>query len=90
MSQLWALVWLKWTLMRNSLRSRRAAAGRLAALLGMLAGLAVSLFVAAGLGVGSYFLSSAAHARGADLAQARAGFVVLLFLFTIAFRPKRP
>src|SRR5689334_15938489 len=85
MSQLSALVWLKWTLMRNSLRSRKAAAGRVASLLGALAGLTLSLLVAAGLGLGSYFITSAAHARGADLEAARAGFVVLLFLFTVAF-----
>jgi hypothetical protein len=85
MSQLSALVWLKWTLTRNSLRSRRAVAGRVAAVLGVLAGLALSLLVAASLGVGAYFLSAQAHARGVDLTEARAGFVVLLFLFTIAF-----
>ncbi|HWW73845.1 MAG TPA: hypothetical protein VNZ44_00530 [Pyrinomonadaceae bacterium] len=85
MSQLRALVWLKWTLMRNSLRSRRAAAGRVASLLGTLAGLAVSLLVAAGVGVGSYFLSAQAHSRGVGVEEVRAGFVVLLFLFTVAF-----
>jgi ABC-2 type transport system permease protein len=85
MSQLSALVWLKWTLTRNSLRSRRAAAGRVASLIGALAGLTLSLLVAAGLGLGSYFITSAAHARGADSEGARAGFVVLLFLFTVAF-----
>ena len=85
MSQLSALVLLKWTLMRNSLRSRRAAAGRVASLLGALAGMAVSLFVAAALGLGSYFITSAAHAHGVDLDESRSGFVVLLFLFTVAF-----
>jgi hypothetical protein len=53
--------------------------------LGALAGLALSLFVAVSVGVGSYFLSSVAHSRGVDVAQARAGFVVLLFLFTVVF-----
>ena len=83
MSQLLALVWLKWALFRNSMRSRRAAAGHLAAALGALAGLALSLFVAAGVGAGAYLLS--AGGGGAVASQARAGFVVLLFVFTLAF-----
>lgn len=85
MSQLFALVWLKWTLMRNSLRSRRAVVGRLAAALGMLAGLALSLAVALGVGVGAYFISAHAGARAVDARQLQAGFAVLLFIFTIIF-----
>lgn len=86
MSQLFALVWLKWTLLRNSLRSRRAVAGRVAALLGLLAGLAVSLTLAAAVGVGAYLLSASVAGRppgeGRSMAAA---YVVLLFLFTLAF-----
>ena len=85
MGQLLALVWLKWALMRNSLRSRKALVGRLAAALGLLAGLALSLTVALALGAGAYFLSGEAGAPGADAAQLRAGFAVLLFVFTVAF-----
>jgi ABC-2 type transport system permease protein len=82
-----ALVWLKWTLFRNSMRSRRAVAGRVAAGLGMLAGLTLSLIVAVSIGIGAYFLSAhpPAGVEGAGELQARAGFVVLLFVFTIAF-----
>ncbi len=70
MSQLFALVWLKWTLVRNSLRSRRAVAGRVAAALGVLAGLGLSLAMAAGVGAGAYFLSAHALERG-GLGRAR-------------------
>jgi predicted permease len=86
MAQLFALVWLKWTLLRNSLRSRRAVAGRVAALLGLLAGLALSLTLAAAVGVGAYFL--AASAAGLPPGEGRskaAAYVLLLFLFTLAF-----
>ena len=85
MSQLLALFWLKWTLVRNSFRSRKAAAGRVASALGALAGLVLSLAAAAGVGAGAYMLS--ASTRGWDV-QARhlsAGFAVLLLLFTIFF-----
>jgi hypothetical protein len=58
MAQLAALVWLKWKLFRNSLRSRGAAAGRVASLVGTLAGLALSMVVATGVGAVAYFLSS--------------------------------
>ena len=57
MSQLRALVWLKWTLFRNALRSRRAAANRVATILGTLAALALSLVVAIGLGIFSFMLT---------------------------------
>jgi hypothetical protein len=87
MSQLFALVWLKWTLFRNSMRSRRAMVGSAAAAAGMLVGLGLSLVVAAGLGAGAYFLS--AHApesvEHAGELQERAGFIVMLFVFTLAF-----
>jgi hypothetical protein len=87
MSQLSALMWLKWTLFRNSMRSRRAVVGRAAAALGMLLGVGLSLLTAAGLGAGAYFLSAHAPegvARASEL-QERAAFVVMLFIFTIAF-----
>jgi hypothetical protein len=87
MSQLSALMWLKWTLFRNSMRSRRAVVGRAAAALGMLLGVGLSLLTAAGLGAGAYFLSAHAPegvARAGEL-QERAAFVVMLFIFTIAF-----
>lgn len=86
MSQLFALVWLKWTLLRNSLRSRRAVAGRVASLLGLLAGLALSLALAAGVGAGAYFLAaSVARLPPGEGRSKAAAYVVLLFLFTLAF-----
>ncbi|MDT5271169.1 MAG: type transport system permease protein [Acidobacteriota bacterium] len=83
MSQLFALVWLKWTLVRNSLRSRRAVAGRVAAALGVVAGLTLSCAAAFGVGVGAYFIS--AHAGRWDAQELSAAFAVLLFIFTTLF-----
>ena len=58
MSQLRTLLWLKWTLFRNSLRSTKAVVNRLASILGMLAALVFALLIAFGLGVVAYALSS--------------------------------
>ena len=86
MSQLYALIWLKWTLVRNSMRSRRAAAGRAASVLGALAALALSLMVAAGIGAGGYFLAAHSVERGGlGAREVGAGFAVLLFVFTMVF-----
>lgn len=81
MSQLLALVWLKWTLFRNSMRSRKAVVGRVAAALGMLAGLTLALFVAAGLGAAAYFFAL----PGPGGAGVREGFPFMLFIFTMMF-----
>jgi hypothetical protein len=85
MSQLFALIWLKWTLVRNSLRSRRAVAGRVAAALGVVAGLTLSVAAAVGVGAGAYFVSAHAGGGGVDARQLGAGFAVLLFVFTVMF-----
>ena len=58
MSQLLTLIWLKWSLFRNSLRSSKAVANRIATVFGMLAALALALLVALGLGIGAYLLTS--------------------------------
>ena len=58
MSQLGTLIWLKWRLLRNSLRSSKAVVNKLATVLGMLAALAFSLIVAVGLGAASYALTN--------------------------------
>jgi hypothetical protein len=55
-AQLGALVWLKWRLFINAMRSKRGAANRAASVLGTLAALALSLMIAAGLGAGAYFV----------------------------------
>jgi hypothetical protein len=57
-SQLSTLIWLKWTLFRNSLRSSKAVANRLATVLVMLAALALALLIAFGLGVAAYTLTA--------------------------------
>lgn len=58
MRQLHTLIWLKWTLFRNSLRSSKAVVNRIASVLGMLAALALALLIAVGLGVAAYALTS--------------------------------
>jgi ABC-2 type transport system permease protein len=85
MAQLWALVWLKWRLVRNSMRSRRAAVGSVASALGLVLGLALSLACALAVGAGAYFLSAHAGRGSVDAEQWRAGFIVLLFLFTVVY-----
>jgi len=58
MQQLRTLIWLKWTLFRNSLRSSKAIANRVATILAMLIALALALLIALGLGVAAYALTS--------------------------------
>jgi hypothetical protein len=58
LSQLFTLIWLKWSLFKNSLRSRKAALNRIATLLAMLAALALALLFALGLGVAAYVITS--------------------------------
>src|ERR1051325_5347849 len=57
MSQLLTLIWLKWRLLRNSLRSSKAVVNRVASILGMLVALVLSLIVALILGFAAYALS---------------------------------
>jgi hypothetical protein len=57
MSQLLTLIWLKWRLLRNSLRSSKAVVNKVASLLGMLLALAFSLGVSLVLGLVAYFIS---------------------------------
>ncbi|HEX8843834.1 MAG TPA: hypothetical protein VF791_04285, partial [Pyrinomonadaceae bacterium] len=54
MEQFGALIWLKWTLFRNAMRSRKAMLSRIASLLGTLAALAVALLIAVVLGATIY------------------------------------
>lgn len=58
MSQLLTLIWLKWSLFRNSLRSSKAIVNRVATLLAMLAALALALLIALGLGFAAYALTA--------------------------------
>jgi hypothetical protein len=58
MRQLATLIWLKWTLFRNSLRSSKAVVNRIATMLAMLIALGLALLIALGLGVAAYALTS--------------------------------
>jgi hypothetical protein len=81
MTQLGALIWLKWRLFRNSTRSRKAAFDRAAGLVGTVAALALALIFALGLGVMSWAATSprASGAIGGSGA-AREGGAFLLFI----------
>jgi hypothetical protein len=57
MSQFSTLIWLKWTLFKNSLRSTRAAVNRIASLFAMLLTSIFALILALGLGVSAYALT---------------------------------
>jgi hypothetical protein len=54
MNQLAALLWLKWTLFCNAMRSRKAVLSRVASILGTLAALVFALFLAVVLGLVVY------------------------------------
>ena len=56
LTHLGALVWLKWRLFVNAMRSRRGKANRVATILGTLGALALSLLIAAGFGMGTYLV----------------------------------
>src|SRR3989475_4769194 len=58
MSQLFTLIWLKWTLFRNTMRSRKAALNQIASILGTLVSLALALSIALGLGIAAYVITS--------------------------------
>ena len=57
MSQLLTLIWLKWRLLRNSLRSSKAVVNKVASLLGMLLAFAFSIALALILGIVAYVVS---------------------------------
>lgn len=57
MSQLLTLIWLKWRLLRNSIRSSKAVVNKAASILGTLLALMLSLAVALILGVAAYALT---------------------------------
>ncbi|MDT7605206.1 MAG: type transport system permease protein [Acidobacteriota bacterium] len=52
-----ALAWLKWRLFRNAMRSRRAALGSAASVLGTILAVGLALLFAAGIGVAAYGLT---------------------------------
>jgi hypothetical protein len=57
MSQLLTLIWLKWKLMRNSMRTSKAVVNKVSSVLGMLVALILALAVSITLGIVSYVLS---------------------------------
>src|SRR5215208_2237887 len=57
MSQLLTLIWLKWRLLRNSLRSSKAVVNKVASVLGMVIALMFSLLLALVLGAVAYTLT---------------------------------
>ncbi len=74
MFQLRTLVWLKWTLFRNSLRTSKAVVNRLASVLTMGAAITFAVLMAVGLGFAAYALSSPAFAqRSVEIAARRGG-----------------
>lgn len=68
MSQLLTLIWLKWRLLRNSLRSSRAVINKVASILGMLLAFTLALIFALILGIVSYSLT---HPEGFGIALQR-------------------
>jgi hypothetical protein len=56
-SQLFTLIWLKWRLLRNSLRSSKAVVNKVASILGMLVALVLSLMLSLILGIVAYLVS---------------------------------
>jgi hypothetical protein len=98
MSQFAALLWLKWTLFRNAMRSRKAVLSRVASMLGTLAALVFALFIAVVLGIVAYKMlspNSAAdvmaqlppdHPLAAEMRELmQSGFLVLFMVFAILY-----
>src|SRR4029453_533020 len=90
MSQLLTLIWLKWKLVRNSLRSRKAVANQVASILGVMVTLAFALSLAVGLGFASYFLNqpgvlSEAFRRSASRSGMEEASVEFIFFSIFAF-----
>ena len=98
MSQFSALLWLKWTLFRNAMRSRKAMLSKIASILGTLAALALALVIAAVLGIAAYRLLSPGsstqilaqlppdHPLAAELKDVmKSGFLLLFMVFAILY-----
>lgn len=92
MSQLLTLIWLKWRLLRNSLRSSKAVVNKAASLLGTLLALALSLAVAVILGFAAYALTrpdvlgdALRRARTQDLPEAASVELIFFSIFGILY-----
>ena len=93
MSQLSALIWLKWTLFRNAMRSRKAVLSSVASILATLVALAVAVTIAVILGIVIYrqllpgaseqILAQfpAGHPQAAEIrAMMRPGFLLFMII----------
>ena len=90
MSQFLTLIWLKWKLLRNSLRSRKAVVNQVASVLGVLVTLTIALAVAVGLGFAAYFITkpgvmSEAFRRGASREGFGSATAELIFFSIFSF-----
>jgi hypothetical protein len=98
MNQLAALLWLKWTLFRNAMRSRKAVLSRVASILGTLTALVFALFLAVVLGLVVYKVlspDSAAyvlaqlppdHPLALEMKQLmQSGFLLLFIIFAFLY-----
>ena len=92
MSQLLTLIWLKWRLLRNSLRSSKAVANKAASVLGMLLALALSMMLAVILGFAAYALTrpdvlgdALRRARAHDLPEAASVEFIFFSIFGILY-----
>lgn len=94
MSQVRTLIWLKWTLFRNSLRTSRGVVNRVASAIVTIAALIMALLVAITLGVGAYAISipegilikeaqAATTEAGLNLSVEFIFFAVFSFLYLI-------
>lgn len=87
MSQLGALIWLKWRLFRNSTRSRKAVLTSAAGLVGMVAALLFSMLFALALGVMSWAATSprARAAINGSGAESAGGEFMLFIVYASIF-----
>jgi len=93
MAQLLTLIWLKWTLFRNALRSRKAKLGQAASLLGTVVTLAFALLVALGLGLVAYAITTEAdvlqspdmHAATRAAGDMPPAYFVLFMIFSFLY-----
>jgi hypothetical protein len=84
MSQLFALIWLKWTLFRNALRSRKAKLGQAASILGTVVTMTLALLMALGLGLVAYYITAEAGTMQAtDIRADMMLFGVFCFLYLV-------
>ena len=82
MTQLGALIWLKWRLFRNSMRSRRGVENGIADLLGAFALVVLAVLIAVALGAGAW-VEAAAYSRREAAGLDQSGLVRSPLLFLI-------